>query len=185
MIVFFDMDGVVADFVGGARRHFRREDIPISDIRWGIEDQFGVEPAAFWGQLGREFWAGLPALGDGLQLLSMVEAAVGASRIAILTSPCSTDGCYDGKRDWVRRWIPQHARHLFAGSAKGLLGAPGKILVDDHDPNCESFLLSHDGRASGGIAVTPPRPWNARRAECGACGEFSPEATFAEIAKYL
>jgi hypothetical protein len=163
-IVFFDLDGVLANFVEGAcKAHNSTLHFEPHLVTWGFPAQIGftgVDDPRFWAPLGFDFWANLPAYEDGFALLKFAEETVGVERIGILTSPCDTPGCVDGKRAWVNRLLPSYRRRLFVGSAKELFAGPGKVLVDDHDPNCERFEVF------GGRAVTPPRPWNRRKDEC-------------------
>lgn len=165
-VIFFDMDGLLCDFVRGVLRHHGREDFPYSDVRWGIEAQLGIEPGQFWDGLGHGFWANLDTLADGFRLLRWAEHAVGADAVGILSSPCDTAGCAEGKREWILRHLPTYKKRLFLGSAKELFAGPAKLLIDDHDPNCDRFA------AAGGKAVLVPRPWNERRGECDPDGGF-------------
>lgn len=168
-VVFFDLDGVLADFVRGSFRLHGRS-VPICEVRWDFCSQIGFSGAAdpaFWAPMGREFWRGLDVLEDGFSLLRHVELMLMRSQIAILTSGALTDGCLDGKRDWVKQHLPEYFPRTFFGSAKELFAGPGKVLVDDNDANVSRF------RAAGGLAVLIPRPWNARADECGSDGSFS------------
>lgn len=165
-VVFFDLDGVLADFVSGALRHHNRTDVSPASVVWGIEKQLGLDPAAFWAPLSFEFWANLEPYADGMELLRAAEGLVGSGNIGLLTSPCDTEGCVEGKRAWVKRHLPAYSRRLMVGPAKELFAGPTKILVDDHDVNCDKFVLS------GGRAVQPPRPWNSFSSECKEDGGF-------------
>jgi hypothetical protein len=167
-VIFFDLDGVLADFVGGALALHGKE-LPRDEVQWDFYSQIGFDGPSdprFWGPMGHEFWAGLSVLPDGLCLLRTAERLVGAENIAFLSSPCETAGCADGKRAWVRRHFPDYARRLFLGSAKHLFAGPGKILVDDHDKNTGAF------GGAGGLYVLVPRPWNVNRTECHPGGSF-------------
>lgn len=176
-VIFFDLDGVLADFVGGVFRLQHPKPAPrYDDVRWGLEEQLGyADPADFWRQLGYEFWSELPAYEDGFGLLGAVATAVGLDGIGLLTSPCDTPGCLEGKRDWVRRHLPDYHRRLFIGSAKHLFAGPGKVLVDDHDANVDAF------RAAGGRVVQPPRPWNRRSGETHERGSFVVTAAYTDV----
>lgn len=158
--VFFDLDGVLADFVAGALKAHGREDVSAASVTWGIEAQLRLEPAAFWAPLGFDFWANLTPYPDGLSLLSAAIGMVGGDNIGLLTSPCDTAGCVDGKRAWVSRHLPQFSRRLFVGSAKELFAGPTKVLVDDHDANIDKF------NRAGGRTLQPPRPWNRYGHNC-------------------
>jgi hypothetical protein len=180
LAVFFDMDGVLCDFVRGALMFHGREDMPYCDVRWGIEAQLGLSPTDFWKDLSFGFWSALPAYADGMSLLAAAERLVGADRIALLTSPCDTAGCCDGKREWVAKHLPAYRRRLFMGSAKELFAGPTKVLVDDHDANVKAFS------AAGGRTVQPPRPWNTMDWHCtGPDGTFDVDRTFAALAQEI
>lgn len=165
-VIFFDMDGVLSDFVSGALALHGRTDVPVASVPWGIEAHLGIEPAAFWRHMGFAFWAGLAPLPDGMKLLDHALALVGAERVGLLTSPCDTPGCVEGKRAWVERHLPGLKRRLFVGSAKELFAGPHKVLVDDHDANVDRFA------AAGGAVIQPARPWNRHKALCVRGHEF-------------
>lgn len=159
--VFFDLDGVLADFVRGVLKVHGREDVRVRDVPWGLEAKLGIEPAAFWAPMGYDFWANLKVLDDGLQLLRRVEKAVDPSLIGIMTTLCETDGCADGKRAWVKRYLPEYRKrlHLVTGT-KELSAGPQKILIDDHEPNV------HKWHSFGGLPLLVPRPWNGLDYQC-------------------
>ena len=157
--VFLDMDGVLVDFVGGALDLFG-SDLDIADARWNFPGQIGFtggEDPAFWDPLGYEFWANLEWTKEGQSLLNRLETLVGHNNIGLLSSPCHTEGCAEGKRAWIKKHLPQYQKHLFLGSAKHLFASRKKILVDDHDPNVENF------QKYGGQSILVPRPWNSER----------------------
>lgn len=166
-VCYLDLDGVLVDFVGGAlRRHGRG--LEPSEVRWGFPSQIGfggVDDPAFWAPLGRAFWAGLDWTHEGKGLLAAVESLFG-DRVALMTSPCETEGCVEGKRDWVRRHLPGYQRRTFVGGAKHLAAGPGKLLIDDREENVDAFA------AEGGHALLVPRPWNRHRERTDASGRF-------------
>ena len=184
--VFFDLDGVLANFVGGALRlHNRDHDVPVESCRWNFMTQLGFtgeNDPAFWAPLGFDFWAGLSPYSDGMALLRATEqrfAKDGVGEIGLLTSPCDTPGCVDGKRAWVAKHLPSYRRKLFVGSAKQLFAGPGKLLIDDHDSNVNAF------EAAGGRAVQPPRPWNRHRETSLAGGLFDVPAVYSQVAREI
>jgi hypothetical protein len=158
-VCFLDMDGVLSDFVTAAHAIHKRP-FAMADVRWKFNESLGFvnETAGdFWSPMGREFWANLDWTPEGRDLLRGVEKIFGPHNIALLTSPCETDGCRDGKVDWVRKHIPQYERRMMMGGDKFLVAGPMKVLVDDHDGNCDKFVLG------GGNVVRVPRPWNEQR----------------------
>lgn len=163
---FFDLDGLLADFVRGIFAIHGNNGLAITDVRWGLEAQLGIDPVKFWEPLGYEFWKGLQPYEDGMKLLQATEWIVGPQNIGLLTSPCQTKGCIDGKRAWVKEHLDDYSGRLFVGSAKHLFAGPGKILVDDNTDNVNKFT------AAGGRSVLVPRPWNVRSSEVDENGHF-------------
>lgn len=150
--ILLDIDGVIADFIMGAARLHRQE--PASVRTWNFFEQWGLTVSDFWAPMGRKFWAELPLTPEAHEVVGRCEKAVGAANVCLPTSPCETDGCIDGKRDWVRRHFPQFKDRCLIGSAKQFCASASSLLVDDHDKNCDSFL------AYGGLICLFPRPWN-------------------------
>ena len=167
-VVFFDLDGVLTDFVRGSLAAHGRS-IPPGEVRYDFWGQVGLTAEEFWRPLAdRDFWAGLPPLADGMRLFSLVESDVGADRIGLLSSGLCPGSC-DGKRDWLKRWLPGYEKRAVFCTTKELCAARCKLLIDDHDPNVDGF------RAAGGHAVLAPRPWNKNHRLCDRDGSFSPE----------
>ena len=177
-VCYLDLDGVLVDFVGGALAVHGKH-MPAAEVRWGFPAQIGFSGAddpAFWQPLGFDFWANLNWTPAGRDLLAGVEA-IFADRVVLMTSPCDTPGGVEGKVAWVRRNLPGYSRRFFVGPAKHLAAAPGKILVDDHDANCERF------RAHGGAAVLVPCPWNQASSQVDAHGRPDVQGVLAELAR--
>lgn len=174
-VIYWDMDGLVSNFVQGAIAHHKSSLTHEQVTQWGLEALMGIDPAAFWAGLGLEFWRDLEPYDDGLDLLGVAEHLVGAENVVLVSSPCDTPGCDEGKRLWVKRHLPDYRRRTFLGAEKHKLAAPCKVLVDDSDSNHAAFV----GRR--GRAVLPPRPWNARRGECEEGGMFNVAKAAAEL----
>lgn len=170
-VVFFDMDGVLADFVGGALAAHGKS-LPPAEVGWDFWAQVGLTAEAFWAPLADPaFWAGLEPLADGLALLDATLSAVGPARVGLLSSGLCPGSC-DGKRAWLRRHLPGLERRAVFCTEKALCAAPCKLLVDDHGANVDGFV------GAGGRAVLVPRPWNDRRGECDPLGRFDPERLY-------
>jgi len=174
-----DMDGVLVDFVGGACRLHGRANPYLSGYRdWLIceSPEFnGMSMREFCAPMGREFWASLDWTEDGREILACVEAAFGPENVCILSAPMLTDGCIDGKRDWINKHIPQYKTRYLFGNAKHFAAAPGRFLIDDRDDNIieyrkclyEMFPMPGTIQANEALlkfcdahAILVPRPWN-------------------------
>lgn len=147
-----DMDGVLVDMVKGCFDFFNKQ-IPYRDVRWNLPPQLGMTQDEFWNPLGYDFWANLDWTHEGEELLSELES-IYEKNIVLVSSPCDTPGCDEGKRAWVKKHLPEYKRRCFIGQDKFHLAAPNKILIDDHDPNIDKF------REFRGHGCLVPRPWN-------------------------
>jgi len=176
--VLFDLDGTLADFVGGAaKRHgkkFTMADVTAWDFisGWGFD---GVHDPRFWDPLSNfEFWEGLQPLRDGMRLFRAIADSVPRENIGFLTSG-DVAGCVDGKLAWIKKHLPGWEKHAFVGSAKFFFGAGGNVLVDDYDGHAAAFT------ARGGKFVTVPRPWNSLKNEACPRGSFNVDAVYARV----
>lgn len=183
--VYFDLDGVLADFVRGAMREHSKS-MPMRDVRWNFWEQLGMTEEEFWPSLGRDFFAHLNPLDDGMNLLRMVENIVPSNSIGILTSAADVRGCADGKRDWVAKHLPQYLPRLtvcqsskIAPAQKELHAGPDKLLIDDHTANVNAWVKG------GGFGVLVPRPWNVRDFDCDTYGDFKPGDLLREVRTLL
>lgn len=183
--VYVDLDGVLADFVRGAMR-WHKKSLPIRDVRWNFWEQMEMTEEEFWPSLGREFFAGLNPLDDGMELLRMVEGMVPTNSIGILTSAADVRGCAEGKRDWVEKHLPGYLPRLTicqsrkdSPAQKELHAGPDKLLIDDHTGNLLSWARA------GGLGVLVPRPWNARSNDCDGYGDFKPADLLPEVRTLL
>jgi 5'(3')-deoxyribonucleotidase len=176
-IIFFDLDGVLADLVTGALRHHKAT-LPIMEVQYDFCTQLGFSghtDPAFWDPLGFNFWSTLGIYPDGLCLLRAAESLVGPDSIGFLTAPTKSRGCVDGKLAWVEKHFPDYVDRVFTGKSKEMFASPDKILVDDSDLNIEKF----SGRGGRGVLV--PRPWNRNRAGCNKDGSFNVVVAHSEL----
>lgn len=157
-----DMDGVIADFLGGAARAHDRPwpyDDPKALGVWETADLWGITVAEFWAPLrGADYWADLEPTADGFDILEAVEDAFG-DRVCLLTTPSKDPECPAGKLRWIAKHVPQYENRYLMGPSKEFCTGPNRLLIDDRDENVERFV------AAGGTAFLLPRPWNKRHAE--------------------
>ncbi len=159
-VCFVDVDGVLCDFVGGALRLFRREDLLSSwpPGEWSIAKLLGLTEGDFWAGIDRDFvfWETLRPTAEYQDIMEAVEKRFG-DNVYLLTSPSLNPACLAGKARWIKSYLPAYYRKFFMGTAKHALAGPGRFLIDDYDKNVD------DWRAAGGRALLLPRPWNRNR----------------------
>ena len=171
-IVFFDMDGVLCDFVGQALHEIYDVGLTAYTPRKTIDRWQGLHPGEWdickvteitqrqlWETIharAEVFWTQLlptPLFYDLMSFSDFYPDVV----FGVASSPSRHATSYAGKS----QWLIEHGFNLantMLGSQKHLLAAPGRILVDDNDTNCERW------REHGGTAVLVPQIWNARHA---------------------
>lgn len=154
--IFLDIDGVLADFMGGVSELFDK-DVTAHDS-WNVYDALDLSPQEFWGKISQTqmFWANLKPYPWARDLVNLcLETTKG--NVTLVTSPSYDAKCYAEKYVWVRKHFPTMTRKLFIGPEKHLLAKPNTILIDDNDSNCRKF------REAGGKVITFPQPWNEER----------------------
>lgn len=151
MKLFLDMDGVIADFLGGAcKAHNRKSPYEQESSLgiWDTEKLWGITAEEFWKPIDAydKFWDTLDKTPEADALVDMVTSLFGVKNVAVLTSPSMDPTCVPGKRRWMQRHYPQLAgRMIFASAnAKQFLAGRDSLLIDDKDTNVEEF------RDSGG-----------------------------------
>jgi len=162
--ILLDMDGCIADFLGGACKfhnkpyagHPHDPDNQVEQTSWDIEPIFQMTAPELWEPLGYEFWRDLEPLPWCHEIVALLNARFGEENICLLTSPIRTDGCIDGKMAWIRKHVPQFRRRFLIGPAKQFAASPRHCLVDDHHKNIEVF------KEAGGHTFLFPAPYNRR-----------------------
>ena len=156
---FLDLDGVCADFLGGAAKWYGVTDKTIEkdwpDGEWGnseiISDFFGVGMSEFWDGITNEFWENLEWLPDGREIYELFKPL----KPCILTSPATTGA--SGKQAWIKKNMPglfADGRYIIS-PAKDYIAGRDRVLIDDCDLNIEKWA------AEGGIGILVPRKWNS------------------------
>jgi len=152
MIVFLDLDGVLANF-DKAACPILNVSYPPSDWHWdkGILDGFRKVDE----KCNIDFWINLDWMLDGKEILQVVESYFEPKNIYLLTAPMLNPGSGTGKMLWVKNHLPQYYEQLIITRApKHLLAKPDTLLIDDKDENVEGFW------DAGGKAILVPRHWN-------------------------
>lgn len=150
MIVYLDIDGVLADWVGAIEEMF---DVELDRSSYNIHGQLGLTRSALFEELDGEFWATLPktALADEIMLWAATKGTVRLCTAACHESPEAAWG----RHEWCNKWYPDV--ELVAIKSKYLLANGQCVLVDDVANNTDLFT------AHGGRGILYPAPHNAMR----------------------
>jgi 5'(3')-deoxyribonucleotidase len=159
---FLDVDGVLADFVGGIHRKlwvdFDVHQWPYvkGPAGWHFHDELGITFMGLSRLCDFDFWRNLYWMHDGHDILRVVLEFFDPTQITLLTAPMPNIMSASGKIAWVKQHLPEYERRIgvWTDSKAILAQVPGSILIDDGSHNIR------DWRAAGGDAVLVPRPWN-------------------------
>lgn len=152
-----DMDGVIVDFVKGICELHGRPNPYLNEQNLGIFDMdkiWNIPAKEFWEGTGFDFWSNLEFTPDARLLLDVLDKFLGLDNVCILTSPNSSEGCVEGKIDWVRKHLPEFKKRILVGSSKEFTTSKKRILIDDRDSNIEKYIQC------GGKTYLFPQPWN-------------------------
>ena len=157
MKCFLDLDGVLADFVGGVCKAHNRTcyDKPEHLGEFSLEKCWGISAEAFWRPTNNwDFWFNLEKTPEANAIVELAFSSFGEKNVAILTSPSLDHSCVPAKRAWMEKHYPSLAKGMIFSWGKGVIGGPERVLVDDRDRNVE------DWNEAGGCGILVPRPWN-------------------------
>lgn len=153
--VYLDIDGVLADFTQGVFRAVGRKydyNDPVLK-NWMWYGDIGFDLPQIDSLCNINFWAGLPWMHDGKEILQLVERAF--NNIYLLTTPMPNPGSYTGKMLWIERHLPKYInRTIITQIPKQHFANVTSLLIDDRYENCYQF------QNAGGLAILVPRPWN-------------------------
>ncbi len=133
-LIFLDLDGVLADFEGHAR----------------LENKYKPDGKVNYDALDYEWYVTMPAYKGARQFYDDVRK-LGFTRF--LTGPVLSEDCYAGKAHWVQDFVPERGKFILEdliicdSENKFLVGAPGRILVDDRIANIKAW------EAAGGTGI--------------------------------
>jgi 5'(3')-deoxyribonucleotidase len=132
MKVYFDMDGLLADFDGHVEAHYPE----LKGVNtWNIPDD------EFWPKIKSipNFWRGLPVNEGAIELWDLCHAHF---EVAILSAHSTHDErSISGKKVWLDKHLPTHKynynRHFT--KTKEDHADEYSILIDDLVNNCDKF----------------------------------------------
>jgi len=132
--IFFDLDGVLADF----DRHAREQ------------NKYTEDGKVKWGELDHQWWATMPAFFGAKKFYSAVRKL---GKVKFLTAPVLGADCFSGKAEWVQKFASRRGKYalmdliICPAKDKYFLASPNHILVDDREKNIKEWV------AAGGIGV--------------------------------
>lgn len=168
LTIFLDLDGVLADFIGGLGRYLKFRNGWEEPTRKGelIHEIFEVAKTDVDNVLMRyataEFWESLDLLPWAHTLVSWLTLN-GRYSLYFASSAGRPDRGLDsyfsracaGKGSWVSTHFPELRDRLLIIQDKRVLAGPRTVLIDDRESVVTPF------REAGGRAVLFPAPWNA------------------------
>lgn len=159
---FLDVDGCLADFVGGIHRKlgvdFDIHQWPYAKgpKGWHFHDELGMTFMEMSELCDFDFWSNLRWTHDGHDILRVVLEFFDPAQITLLTAPMPNVMSASGKIAWIMRNLPVYERQVCVctGPKAVFAQVPNSVLIDDGSCNVRDWSLA------GGKAVLVPRPWN-------------------------
>lgn len=159
-IVYLDCDQVLTDFIAGSLAavgiHYPGTRNWPKGWTYNYFRQAGTTREEVNQHCGPNFWANLPWMADGREILAEVLARFYPQELMVLTTPMPNNGSYSGKMIWFEKNCPE----LYERVVPTLVPKEefaydfNTILIDDCQDNVEAFINA------GGAAILVPRPWN-------------------------
>lgn len=157
-MIILDLDGTLVDFCTPAYAAHGRTCSTNEPTKYDFfEEEWGMTAAEFWkpiDALGPDWWRDLPYYGWAIPLF---ELARGCGEFLIATTPSRNPDSTSGKVAAIQRLAGPNFRDYCITPRKWLLAAPGRVLIDDNEENCQKF------EEHGGTSILFPQPWNANR----------------------
>jgi len=162
MLCFLDVDGVLADWVGGVHERmgidydYSMWPYAKGPAGWDFHDEAGFSFADIDAMCDFDLWANLRWMHDGHDIMRLVVQHFGKNNIRLLTAPMPNVMSASGKMEWIGRNLPEYKRQvtIHTGDKAVLAKVPDSILIDDSSKNVDAW------RAVGGKAILVPRWWN-------------------------
>lgn len=164
-LILIDLDGVLVDWMGHVTRHFQLpKDFYFEPGVWDtvpvMLEHLNIDKEEFWEKQTAEFWATIPWLPDGQEILVNCMWVIGVNNCRFVTTPANGKSAH-GKLWWMEYNAPYFLenRHYHLTHQKHELATPERLLLDDKDENVALF------KQHGGKAILIPSPYNSRHKE--------------------
>lgn len=169
MLVCFDMDEVLTDFIGAAAKLHEITREELEEVRvpgeWSIEKPIGIikndpqfDTNDFWNPIheaGEDFWYYLNKLPWFSDVKKLMELCTKNGDFRIVTSPSKHPCSYSGKVRWLKNQFGFGFDKFHITPHKEDLADPHTILIDDRQDNINRF------REAGGQGILFPGPGNS------------------------
>jgi 5'(3')-deoxyribonucleotidase len=144
MIVYVDLDEVIADFVGAALRLHGwelEEFLRLHTLgEWGMAPTMGISNNQFWrpiNLMGERFWKNLDTLPWAHNVVDTLKEL--EVEWYVVTTPSNDPGSYSGKVHWIQGFFGSNFDNFFLTKHKSKLANPDSVLIDDKPGNVSSF----------------------------------------------
>jgi 5'(3')-deoxyribonucleotidase len=164
-VIYLDMDGVLADFIGGFLDIHNRSDLYNKYIAgeypmdWAFEGEFGHDEEAWWKPIREQgktyFWENLEPYPYSGNVVKAVKET-GLEWYICTTPYYKNSDCVTGKINWLHKYLGP-IENIIMIKDKYRLANENSFLIDDSDRNIEKFIKA------GGGACLFPQTWNAAR----------------------
>lgn len=157
LVLFFDMDGVLANFNKAVCETFGHDHKVVIENwsdDWAICSQLGITKGQMWKKIDaiHDWWEHIPPHDWLKSLLNLADRY----ESYILSAPHITPSCASGKIAWLNKHTKFNGRVILT-KHKYLCAAPNRVLIDDNDLKCKEF------KEAGGHVILFPQVWNSNR----------------------
>lgn len=140
-MIYFDMDGVLADFKRGVKENLKLNPEVSDEIMWSKMKEYP------------HFYYDLLPIPEGVELFQKVQSIFGNNKVQILSAyPKPIRGIVDAiddKRRWVKKYFDDNIKVnlVLREDKKRFCHSIGDILIDDYEKN----IIEWD--AAGGTSI--------------------------------
>lgn len=163
MIIYLDMDGVLADYFTFVFDVFHEDFEQLTMPKpwpYAIHAWIGIPAKELYKELYKRspnFWMRISPYSWCDTLVRELQQRVGVENLYIVTHPQPDQRCFAHKLAWVQDNLPTvPIRNLIYCVDKHLFSRPGTILIDDCERNVNLFTGMGEG-----YSVLFPQPWNS------------------------
>lgn len=148
-MIFFDMDGVLADFNGGAKGLIKDAGLTLpAEDDWHYLSSPFYKAQVRYIATSQSFWRSLEPIKPAIEAFNLAR-----KHSMILSSPGFPVSATP-KLDWCQKHLGIGEKKVILTSAKHYLAAPGRFLIDDKSGNCQAFA------EAGGSAILVELPYS-------------------------